>query len=45
MEEDTDMIKALQSGMKSRYYEPGPASPFEAGVLQTIKHAVDDLEK
>ena len=45
MEEDTDMIKALQSGMKSRYYEPGPASPFEAGVLQTIKHAVDDHEK
>jgi choline monooxygenase len=43
MEEDTDMIDALQRGMKSRYYEPGPASPFEAGVLGTIKHSVDDL--
>ncbi len=43
--EDTEMIKSLQKGMKSRYYDPGPASPFEAGVLQTIKHNVDDLER
>ncbi len=43
MDEDTDMIKALQKGMKSRFYEPGPVSPFEAGVMGTIKHAVDDL--
>jgi Rieske 2Fe-2S family protein len=43
MEEDTEMIDALQKGMKSRYYEPGPASPFEAGVLGTIKHSVDDI--
>jgi len=43
MEEDTDMIDALQKGMKSRYYEPGPVSPFEAGVMGTIKHTVDDL--
>lgn len=44
MNEDTDMISALQKGMKSRYYKPGPVSPFEAGVMGTIKHAVDDLE-
>lgn len=44
MNEDTDMIKALQKGMKSRYYEPGPVSPFEAGVMGTIKHSVDDLD-
>lgn len=43
LSEDTDMIKALQRGMRSRYYEPGPMSPFEAGVRGTIKHAVDDL--
>lgn len=44
MNEDTDMIKALQMGIKSRYYEPGPVSPFEAGgVMSTIKHSVDDL--
>jgi len=43
MEEDTEMIDALQKGMKSRFYEPGPVSPFEAGVMGTIKHAVDDL--
>lgn len=44
MNEDTDMINALQKGMKSRYYVPGPVSPFEAGVMGTIKHSVDDLE-
>ena len=43
MEEDTDMIDALQKGMKSRYYEPGPVSPFEAGVMGTIKHTIDDI--
>ncbi|MDA0821322.1 MAG: aromatic ring-hydroxylating dioxygenase subunit alpha [Proteobacteria bacterium] len=43
MEEDTEMIDALQRGMKSRFYEPGPVSPFEAGVMGTIKHSVDDL--
>ena len=43
MEEDTDMIKALQRGMKSRYYEPGVVSPFEAGLMGTIKHSVDDI--
>jgi len=43
MEEDTAMIDALQNGMKSRFYEPGPVSPFEAGVMGTIKHNVDDL--
>jgi choline monooxygenase len=43
MEEDTDMIMALQKGMKSRYYAPGPLSPFEAGVLGTIKHSIDDI--
>jgi phenylpropionate dioxygenase-like ring-hydroxylating dioxygenase large terminal subunit len=43
MDEDTEMIDALQKGMKSRFYKPGPVSPFEAGVMGTIKHAVDDL--
>lgn len=43
MEEDTDMIQALQRGMKSRFYEPGVVSPFEAGLMGTIKHSVDDL--
>lgn len=44
MNEDTDMIKALQRGMKSRYYEPGPVSPFEeGGVMGTIKHSIEDL--
>ena len=43
MEEDTEMIDALQKGMKSRFYEPGPVSPFEAGVMGTIKHNVDDI--
>lgn len=43
MEEDTEMINALQKGMKSRFYEPGPVSPFEAGVMGTIKHSIDDL--
>jgi hypothetical protein len=43
MEEDTEMIDALQKGMKSRFYEPGPLSPFEAGVMGTIKHNVDDI--
>ena len=41
--EDIEMIKSLQKGVKSRYYEPGPATPFEAGVMGTIKHNVDDL--
>jgi hypothetical protein len=44
MNEDTDMIQALQRGMKSRYYKPGPVSVFEVGgVMSTIKHSVDDL--
>lgn len=43
MDEDTDMIKALQKGMKSRFYEPGVVSPFEAGLMGTIKHSVDDI--
>jgi Rieske 2Fe-2S family protein len=43
MAEDTDMIDALQRGMKSRYYVPGPVSPFEAGVMGTIKHSIDDI--
>ena len=43
LNEDNDMIKALQKGMKSRFYEPGPVSPFEAGLMGTIKHSVDDI--
>ena len=43
MAEDEDMIDALQKGMKSRYYEPGPASFFEVALLSTIKHSIDDL--
>ena len=43
MDEDTDMINALQNGMKSRFYEPGVVSPFEAGLMGTIKHSVDDI--
>ena len=44
MTEDTDMIRALQNGMKSRYYEPGPVSSFEVGgVFGTIKHSIEDL--
>ncbi len=42
--EDVEMIKSLQRGMRSRYYSPGPVSPFEAGVMGTIKHNVDDIE-
>ena len=41
--EDTDMIIALQKGMRSRFYKPGPVSPFEAGLMGTIKHSVDDI--
>lgn len=41
--EDIEMIKSLQRGVKSRYYSPGPVTPFEAGVMGTIKHNVDDL--
>ena len=44
MTEDKDMILALQNGMKSRYYEPGPVSSFEeGGVFSTIKHSIEDL--
>lgn len=41
--EDTGMVTSLQRGIKSRYYEPGPASSFEASVMQLIKHNVTDL--
>ena len=38
------MIRALQQGMKSRFYEPGPVSSFEeGGVMGTIKHSIEDL--
>ncbi len=44
MDEDTEMIRALQKGMRSRYYEPGPVSSFEeGGVMGTIKHSIEDL--
>ena len=43
LSEDNDMIESLQRGMKSRYYVPGPVSSFEAGVMGTVKHNIDDI--
>ena len=42
--EDLEMVRSLQKGMKSRYYVPGPASSFEAGVMQLIKHNIEDID-
>jgi Rieske 2Fe-2S family protein len=41
--EDTDMIRSLQRGLKSRFYGRGPMSPFEGSVRSTIKHSIDDI--
>lgn len=42
--EDLEMVRSLQRGMKSKYFDPGPSSTFEAGVMQLIKHNIEDLE-
>ena len=43
LNEDIEMMDALQKGLKSDYYARGPLSPFEAGVASLIKHNIDDI--
>ena len=43
LNEDFEMIHALQKGLKSDYYGRGPMSPFEAAVGSLIKHNVEDI--
>jgi phenylpropionate dioxygenase-like ring-hydroxylating dioxygenase large terminal subunit len=43
LDEDLEMIHSLQKGLKSQAYGRGPMSPFEAGVLSTIKHNIEDV--
>jgi Rieske 2Fe-2S family protein len=41
--EDLEMIQSLQKGLKSKAYGRGPMSNFEAGVLSTIKHNIENV--
>jgi Rieske 2Fe-2S family protein len=42
-QEDLQMIHSLQKGLKSKFYGRGPMSPFEVGVLSTIKHNIEGV--
>lgn len=41
LDEDLEMIHSLQKGLKSQAYGRGPMSPFEAGVLSTIRNNIE----
>tara|TARA_Y100001934_G_scaffold280396_1_gene386997 strand:- start:5276 stop:6328 length:1053 start_codon:yes stop_codon:yes gene_type:complete len=43
LNEDVDMVAALQKTVGSRNFEPGPITQLEAGVHGTVNHLIDRI--
>ena len=43
LNEDVDMVTALQKTVGSRNFEPGPITQLEAGVHATVNHLIDRI--
>ena len=42
--EDISMIKSLQQGMDSNYFQPGPMSRFEVAIHSIANYYLERLE-